>query len=318
MLVIQHSGIKQQGARGFRIAFGLGQFGVFRMQRADMMVLRRLAAPGEAELQNLRIIHCQGQRTAHPRIRIRAHAVNLRLLMGADHDGRGGHRIGAVQPQAIEHLNEITGGQIVHVHLFGIERGDDRRRIGAVVKILNPVQIRAVALVPPLVVLAPLKHIFDPDVVFAHAIRAGAERGFVRRRVIVVFVHHSGRVFHHPVDQGDVRIPRFQAHGVFVHHLNRARVGYARVGVNQGVHAPGHGIALNRFVAPAGDVVGHIFGGEVIAVMPFHALAHIQRVFGGVLVDLPTLQQFRLKRAFAGIAGHVLKHTASRVAHLRP
>ena len=318
MLVVQHPGIKQKGARGFRVPFGLRQFGVFRVQRADMVVLRRFPAPGEAELQNLRVIHRQGQRAAHPRIGIRAHAVHLRLLMRADYDGRGGHRIGAVQPQTIKHFHKIAGGKIVHVHLFGIKRGDHRRRVRAVVQILNPVQIRAVAFVPPFVVFAPFQHVFDPDVVFAHTIRAGAERGLIRRRVVVILMHHRSRVFHHPVDERDVRIARIQAHSVLIHHLNRACGGQARIGVNQGVHAPGHGVALNRFVAPAGDVVGHILGGKVIAVMPFHALAHIQRVLGGVFVDFPALQQLGLQSAMPGVTRHIFQHTASRVAHLRP
>ena len=77
------------------------------------------------------------------------------------------------------------------------------------------------------------------------------------------------------VDLGDARRPRALP---LVASIERA-------------HAAGHRIACGGLVAPAVEVVDHVVGVEVVAVRPFHALADMQGVFGGVVADLPALDQ---------------------------
>ena len=65
--------------------------------------------------------------------------------------------------------------------------------------------------------------------------------------------------------------------------------------VEQRAEAAGHRIAFGSLVAPAGEVEDHVVGGERVAIVPGRALAHMQHIFGGVVIDFPALEQGRLE-----------------------
>src|SRR5499433_4355401 len=73
-------------------------------------------------------------------------------------------------------------------------------------------------------------------------------------------------------------------------------------GIDQRSHAAGHRVALGRFIAPALDVVDDVVGVELVAVRPSHAWAHMQRVFGAVVTDVPALDQMALESKVSGVA----------------
>jgi hypothetical protein len=72
------------------------------------------------------------------------------------------------------------------------------------------------------------------------------------------------------------------------------------------------------FVAPARDVEDHVVGIERVAIVPGHALAHVEDIFGRVLVDLPALEQIALEGEIAGVFDQRLEHLALDVGDLRP
>jgi hypothetical protein len=53
-------------------------------------------------------------------------------------------------------------------------------------------------------------------------------------------------------------------------------------------HARGHRVAFDVALAPAADVARHVLGGEGVAVLPGDARADAERVFGRVVVGLPS------------------------------
>ena len=85
-----------------------------------------------------------------------------------------------------------------------------------------------------------------------------------------------------------------------------------RRSVDQRAHAAGHRIAFGGFVAPAREVEDHVVGVEGVAIVPGHALAHMQRVFGGVVVDFPALEQVGLEGEFARVLDQRLEELARR------
>jgi len=76
--------------------------------------------------------------------------------------------------------------------------------------------------------------------------------------------------------------------------------------------------ALGCLVAPPLETVDNIVSVEVIAVRPFHALAYVQRVFGGVVIDVPAFDQMAFEGEVRGVADHVVVALAHDVGHFRP
>jgi hypothetical protein len=129
-------------------------------------------------------------------------------------------------------------------------------------------------------------------------------------------MHDRRRIVGHAEHQRAVRGQRAHHHGGRIDHLDRAGGGLAIL--HQRGHAPGHRIALDRFVAPALDIVDDVVSREVVAVGPFNALADVQRVLGGVVVDFPAFQQHRPQRAIAADLDEVFDDAAGLVAKLGP
>ncbi len=92
----------------------------------------------------------------------------------------------------------------------------------------------------------------------------------------------------------------------------------ARRLVDQRAEAAGHGIALGALVGPAGEVEDHVIGVERVAVVPGDALAQMQRVFGGVVVNVPALEQVGLEGVVLGVFHQRLERLALGVGDLGP
>src|SRR5690606_20482735 len=58
--------------------------------------------------------------------------------------------------------------------------------------------------------------------------------------------------------------------------------------------------------------------GEVVAVVPLHALTDTQRVFGGVVVDLPAFKQHAADRAVDFVFDQIVEPAAAEVRVLGP
>src|SRR5690606_41950768 len=58
--------------------------------------------------------------------------------------------------------------------------------------------------------------------------------------------------------------------------------------------------------------------GEVVAVVPLHALTDTQRVFGGVVVDLPAFKQHAADRAVDFVLDQIVEPAAAEVRVLGP
>ncbi len=105
---------------------------------------------------------------------------------------------------------------------------------------------------------------------------------------------------------------------VRIDHGDRACAGRLGRVVDQRRHAAGHRVALDVAVAPAGDVAGHVIGGEVVAVRPLDARADLQGVFGRVVVGGPAFQQHAAERAVVVVLDQVFEPAAVEVRDLRP
>jgi hypothetical protein len=159
--------------------------------------------------------------------------------------------------------------------------------------------------------LYPDLEAFDPH-------RAGADQ---RRDVgvgVEILVVDGGRVVGKVRDDCDVGRLAGQAHGVAVDHLDRAIGGLAGFLVDQRGDARGHRVALDRLVAPVGDDAGHVIGGEIVAVVPFHALADIQGVFGGIVVHVPAFDKHAAERAVVVVLDQVFQRARGQVGDLSP
>ncbi len=103
-----------------------------------------------------------------------------------------------------------------------------------------------------------------------------------------------------------------------VDHFDAAVDRLAGVGVDQGCKPTGHRVALGALVAPAGDVAGHVLGGEIITIVPLDPLADVQGVDGGVVVDFPAVQKHAAERAVVVVLDQVFQGAAGLVAHFGP
>ncbi len=90
------------------------------------------------------------------------------------------------------------------------------------------------------------------------------------------------------------------------------------LGIDQRTHAGGHRVALDGAVAPAHQVEHDVVRSEGVAVVPGHALTDMERVFGGVLVHVPLLEERGFEGEVAGVFHQRLEELAGHVRHLRP
>jgi hypothetical protein len=149
---------------------------------------------------------------------------------------------------------------------------------------------------------------------------AGGDRQCFGRvgAAVIAAVHDHRRVIGHAHDQRNVGCRQVDANGVVIDPVQPA--GAQRLGfrIDQAAHARGHRVALGSGVTPAGDVVDHVIGIQLVAVRPFHALAHVQGIGRGVVACLPALQQPALEAEIVVPAHQVLVALAGDIGHLGP
>ena len=133
-----------------------------------------------------------------------------------------------------------------------------------------------------------------------------------------VAVDDQARIVRHAGNDGDVGLLERQLDRMVVHLGDRAVAGLLGRRVDQRRHARGHRIAFDGLVAPAVDIEDNVVGGEGVAVVPGHALAHVQNVFGRVGVDVPYFEQRRLEGEFAGVGDERIEELPGDIAHFRP
>jgi hypothetical protein len=105
---------------------------------------------------------------------------------------------------------------------------------------------------------------------------------------------------------------------MIVNDLDHAFARHPGAVVDQGGHASGHRVALDILFAPALDHPRHIGRGEIIAIVPLHALAHVQRVLCRVFVRLPTFEQHAAEGPVGIVLDHIFQSARSDIRHLRP
>ncbi len=155
-------------------------------------------------------------------------------------------------------------------------------------------------------------------------------------------MHDEGRVVAEGRDQADVRLGQVQAHGQVVDLLDGAvdrpeqfadllllhdravllghvaNEGLLALLLDDHLHAAGHRVAGHMRLAPAGDVEHHVVGVELVAIVPRRVRPQVQDVFGGVVVDLPALEQPGLEGEVGRVADQRLAEGPGLVAFLRP
>ena len=321
MFVVGHAGLFHQRAGPFGVRLARGKLGIFGVHRADMVVFGHQPATGITQLKQHGVIDRHGQRPADTRIGIGCLAIHLGQLVGADHDGcTRGDFVLVPAVQRAEHVDEFTLDGIGGVDLFCFGGGDKGRRVSAVVDVFQPVDIGpAVDLgAPPRVVGVLDQHGLDPDFDRFGQVGAGADRVVEHGFRIKPFGDDGGGVIGHAGDQGDVGAGQRQLDRMVIHHGDRAFDRLTGVLVDQRGKAPGHRVALDRFIAPARDVARHIVGGEGRAIVPRDTFAHIQHIFGGVFVDLPAFEQCGGEGAVVLPDREIFKPATGDVGDLRP
>ena len=136
--------------------------------------------------------------------------------------------------------------------------------------------------------------------------------------LLEIAVHDQARVVRHAGNDGDVGLLELQLDRVIVDPLDRALAGLFGGGIDQRGHARRHRIALGALVAPAIEIEDDVVGVELVAVVPGRALAHVQRIFGRVLVHFPALEQHRLEGEFTRVLHQRLEELPGDVGHFRP
>ena len=136
--------------------------------------------------------------------------------------------------------------------------------------------------------------------------------------LLVIVVDDQARIVRHAGNDGDVGLLQRKLDGVIVDLGNCAVARLLRGRIDERSHARGHRIAGNARVAPAVHIEYDVVGGEGVAVVPGHARAHVQDVFGRVGVDVPFLEQRRLEGEFTGVGDERVEELPRDIAHFRP
>ena len=206
-----------------------------------------------------------------------------------------------------------------HVDFLGFQRRHPGRGIGAVIDIFDRIEVRPAInrRAPPFMVGQTGQHAFHANLKLGQRVGAGADQRAGQFGVIAA-VHDRGRVIGHARDDRDIRLRQVDLHGQRIDHDNAALARLLRVGIDKRAHARRHRVRLDRLVAPAGDIVGHVLGGEIVAIGPFHAGADLQRVLGGVVIDLPAFQQHAADRPVIVVFGQVFQRATGLVGDLGP
>ena len=202
------------------------------------------------------------------------------------------------QPEPVHDLDVARLGLVVGVDLLALEGGDLRRRVGAVVDELHPVEVdRAEALdriAPPGSVGAFLVGRAHADLRRLHLPGAGAN-GLTVRSALETAVHDQRRIVCESGNNGDVGPRQNELYRVVVNLLDRALAGAEDLAglllLDDGTvflghvahellfalllddrrHAGRHRVVGHVLLAPAGEVEHHVIGDEVVAVVPFDA-----------------------------------------------
>ena len=150
---------------------------------------------------------------------------------------------------------------------------------------------------------------FHASLVGFGKIRTGADLRGQHVFGVVVGVGDGGRIIRHAGNQRDIRRGQVQFDGVAVHNFDRACCGLTGCVVDENRKTASHRVAFNGFVTPAGDIARNVLGGEIVPVVPFYALAHVEGIFGGIIVDRPAFEQHRHKRAVAVVFNQIFQPT---------
>ena len=311
--MIHLAGGGHQLFRAFEIARLLRQRVVFRMDRRDVVVLADRAESVDAEGENRRIVDRHLQRIAHLLV-----VIGLLLDIGTSHDCRRRLDVRANE-SGLVHDRDI-GGIGLHraVELLRLESADGRRNVGAVIDELDAVEIGFAA--PPLAVRSALESGFLADLEGNEFERGSADR--MLDQILAIFVeiavNDQARIVRHARNDGDVRLLQRQLDGRVVDLDDRAVASLLGRGIDQRRHARRHGIAFGALVAPAVQVVNDVVGVEDVAVVPGHALADVQDIFGRVRIDVPFLQQRGLEGELTRIGHQGIEELPGDIAHFRP
>ena len=122
MLEVAQSRVVHHLLGFFRIELRRRDFGILRMDRANMVVFSHSTKAGIAEFQAYLVVDRQLQRLADLGIGIRLRAVDLCLLVRANDDRGGGNRFGLGPAEAVHDLNEIADRFVKHVDFVGFDR----------------------------------------------------------------------------------------------------------------------------------------------------------------------------------------------------
>jgi hypothetical protein len=302
----------------------LGQLRVFRMDRRHVMILARRALAAVGDLQQRVVVGAGLDRLAHPRI-VEGFLVHLH----AGDAGLGGHR--GVDDDPWNPLQDVQLGHVElvgAVNLLGGQRGQPGRAVLAQVDVVDLVQVGRLA---PVVVPAAQDRL-AADLEIGQLEGPGADRvlGQIAALLVEAAVHDRGRVVVEvlrDLQGGPVQV---QTHRVVVDFLHRALghpLGHDRIAavvLLAGVDLLGQGgeeADVGRAgvgVEPAGDVVDHIVGVELVAVRPLDALAQIEGPGLEVVRGLPTLRQIGPGDVVRSGLNHVLDDLAGDVGLLGP
>mmetsp|Transcript_3723 Transcript_3723/g.6883 ORF Transcript_3723/g.6883 Transcript_3723/m.6883 type:complete len:627 (+) Transcript_3723:443-2323(+) len=309
-LGIRMAGFLQQCPGALGIEDLRRQLGVFRVDRADVVVFRRNALTVHTEIEADLVVDRHLDGVAHAHV-----IVGGVVLVRTDHDRCGRDDLALVPADRVEEVDEFADRLVGHVEFVGLGTCEPCGRVLAQVDENDLVEV---GVAPVGVAFLAGQGGRDADFVVGDLVGAGAHAVIGRVGADVVTVLDRRRIIGDAGHEGDVGVGVGDAHGVLVHDLDRAFAGDAGVGVDQLTHAGGHGVTFDGAVAETDDVGRDVFGGEGIAVVPHDALTQVQGVDGGVLVGFPAFQQDTFEGAVVVVFDQVFGDPAGHVAHLRP
>jgi len=71
-------------------------------------------------------------------------------------------------------------------------------------------------------------------------------------------------------------------------------------------------------IGPAIEVMHHVFGGEIVAIVPFHAFAQVQHIFGGRVIGAPAFKQPARHAAIAVELCQIIQPAAAEIGVFCP